>query len=281
MTDNFEYNSKRINYQGKQIQTYTFGDGENIIFALPSYPHSGLYYLFFTKFYTENNYKFITFDLPGWAGWSENVFLDDQTQPTIPKFLDIAEAVLAEYGVKEFSLLGYSFGSALAFMLAAREPARIKKLVLVSPLIFGQYTYGTNQRAQLVIAKRVNAYKILKSLFVYKTKQILPYLEQYIKPELLSLYTSMFAQADGRVLLRSIWELFNINNDDLLPQIRRIKDIMVVSSQDEDRLFRYQAQHLRHKLDSEKTLIIHGSHDDFIINPKSSTVSAVMDFLTH
>jgi len=81
----FQYFSKRVNFKGHQIQTYTYGLGKKVILALPSFPNTGLYYLFISKYYNNPKYKIISFDIPGWMGWSENVW--DQKSKTVLEYL--------------------------------------------------------------------------------------------------------------------------------------------------------------------------------------------------
>jgi len=64
----FKYTPETISYHNNLIQTYSFGDADKVIFSLPSYPHSGLSYIFFTQYYDPAKFRFITFDIPGWAG---------------------------------------------------------------------------------------------------------------------------------------------------------------------------------------------------------------------
>jgi pimeloyl-ACP methyl ester carboxylesterase len=280
MSYSFEYISKRINYKGKEIQTYTFGTGSHVIFSFPSFPQSGLYYLFFAQHYNHRNYKFITFDLPGWSGWSENLFREDPTLPLIPTYLDIAEHVLKEYKVDKFSVIGYSFGAALAFMLAARNPERILRLALTSPVIFGGLTHQTKQHRLLGWVKRLNAHKLMRRRFRRRIESLLPDFRKLVSADLVDMYMTMYMRTDSVVLMNSIWELFNTDNEDLLPEVGKVKNILIVNSQEEDKLFRMQAEHLRRHLPSEHTLKIHGTHDDFILRPKSETVEQVMNFLT-
>ena len=63
----FSYKKSTVEYKNNLIQCYEFGTGKKIVFSFPSFPHSGLYYLWFLNHYDTSKVKFITFDLPGWA----------------------------------------------------------------------------------------------------------------------------------------------------------------------------------------------------------------------
>ncbi len=116
MSLSFKFNKKKIKFNGYNIQTYSFGAGEKVVLSFPGFPHSGLYFTLFLRFYDPTRVKFITFDLPGWFGNSENVFQNSEF--AIETYVDIAEKILEEYEVKKFNIIGYSFGSALAVLIA-------------------------------------------------------------------------------------------------------------------------------------------------------------------
>lgn len=131
-----KYTEKVLRFRGKKIQTYTFGSGKNIILAMPSYPHSGLIFTIFWLFAQKMDAKFITFDMPGWIGKSENVFKGWQYD--MATIIEIVDQIIKSYKVKNFSLLGYSFGTATATCVAAKYRERVKKIALVSPVINGK-----------------------------------------------------------------------------------------------------------------------------------------------
>lgn len=276
--DSFSYSAQRIEYKGKAIQTYSFGEGDKVIFSFPSFPHSGLYYLFFTKFYPKNNYRFITFDLPGWAGWSDNIF--DKEPFSMELLVDIAQEVLDHYKVKDFSLIGYSFGGALALRLAAVQYNRLNKLVLVSPVAFGSVA-NKNRTVQLV--KLAYKYKMTKTMRVvldWMFYHAIPGLKDLIEPRLLNMYIAMYKEADKNVILESAYKLFTTDHHLELQKIVGKLPIMVINSVDEKPLFRRQAEYIRRFLSNEMSYKLRGTHDDFILRPTSHAVSKVMDFLT-
>ncbi len=278
--DTFEYKAKRINFKGYEIQTYVFGEGDNVIFSFPSYPHSGLYYIFFTKFYKKQNFKFITFDLPGWSGWSHNLFKEEGFD--LNTYTDIAEEILNHYKVDKFSLIGYSFGGAMSVLLAKRRVNQIKSMVLVSPVIFGDIANGTYEKRMINLAHSFRAYSIFTHVIRSHLKAILPELYSFISMDLLDMYLTMFLRADKIIMLDSVYRLFNskMTTDDI-SVLDQIPNVLVVNSETEAPLFRKQAGHLRRVLKNNSSFKIRGTHDDFILKPKAETVQKVMEFLVN
>lgn len=52
---------------------------------------------------------------------------------TLEDMVDDILRLLDEQGLKQVSIIGHSLGSTLALLLSAREPDRVKKLVLMGP----------------------------------------------------------------------------------------------------------------------------------------------------
>lgn len=62
-----------------------------------------------------------------------------QTETTLDGQVHELREVLAEHGEREMVLVGFSWGAFLSFMLAARFPALVKKLILVSSPPFEEH----------------------------------------------------------------------------------------------------------------------------------------------
>src|SRR3972149_5174458 len=107
MAYKFEFFTKDIQYQGHNVQTYALGSGQTTVFSFPSFPHSGLMYMWFLNHYDLSKIRFITFDLPGWIGHSDNFF--EQQPFKMPTLINLAKTILRDYQIKEFNLIGYSF----------------------------------------------------------------------------------------------------------------------------------------------------------------------------
>jgi len=276
MTFIFEHERRGISYKGHYIQTYSFGSGENIIFSFPSFPHSGLYYVWFAQHYQKHNIKFITFDLPGWIGYSENFLHNEKF--SIDEYVEIAKEILKDYKVKEFSVVGYSFGGMLGIKLASDWKDKVRNVVIVSTIINGNIV---NSRTAFLIrlAKRLKAYSNLESIIKRKFKALSKILLSKDYPSnTLNLYQDMLSHIDGKVMLESAYQLFSSDWTHYLLDIKD-KKIMVVNSKDETRMFRQQAEYIRRHLGGEKSFYLHGTHDDFILNPKKEVVEKVINFL--
>jgi len=274
-----KYHVHEIPFGKYKIKSYIFGHGDKVIFSLPSFPHSGLYYLWFISHYNLEKVKFITFDFPGWIGGTDNIFVNEVF--SLDRYIQVAEAVLAFYGVKEFSLIGYSFGGALAIRLAVDHPESVKKLVLVSAFVDG------NLNPQGTISKLLKYLHKLKwgwLLKIYVRLRFRIY-EDCLRKEGFSesgtkYYERLVARCDGTVLLQSISSLFNSDWTDYLRRLRGSRHILVISSKDESGFLKAQSEHIRRELEHEKTMFIHGNHEDFLLKPNTEVVKAVVDFMT-
>ncbi|MFT3987890.1 alpha/beta fold hydrolase [Aestuariivirga sp.] len=114
-------------YNGFRLHAHSFGSGSPVV-LLHGFPEywaiwrgqiNGLV----------NDYRVIALDLPGF---------NLSTAPSRPNRMrseDISEALLAlitHLGIGQFSLIGHDIGGLLALACAARDPARIARLALVS-----------------------------------------------------------------------------------------------------------------------------------------------------
>lgn len=68
-------------------------------------------------------------DLPGFGQQAAPLHFDYAVQA----YADWVAAYLAEHQVNDFTLLGHSMGGKIALLLAARRPAGLRRLVLLSP----------------------------------------------------------------------------------------------------------------------------------------------------
>lgn len=274
----FEYFTKTITYRGRCIETYAIGSGDKTVISFPSYPHSGLSYLWFLNHYSLEKVRFISFDLPGWIGESENIFKDRVFD--IEEFIKIAKEVLRAHDVTKFNILGYSFGAALAIKLVDEMPERIDKVVLVSPVINGHASRFSKEVIEVNLAKLFHLPIALAMHVKNRWRFLAPLLlKENCPANFIAIYGQMVDRVDPDVLLESIYTLFHLDWCRYLECLNN-KKCMVVNSRQETRLFRKQAEILRRKLDNKNSLYLTGQHEDFLLNPKSEVVKKVVQFLT-
>jgi pimeloyl-ACP methyl ester carboxylesterase len=268
---------RRIHYQGKPIQTYSFGQGEKTVFSFPAYPHSGVIYLKFLEQYPEANVRFITFDLPGWIGMSENVFLD--TEFTMSECVKIALKILEEYEVESYGLIGYSFGTALATILSYYDFDRVTRLALVSPVVNCRLMEKSWNMVKVNIAQKLGIGEFVGIYIRYRYAKYKNYLRKAGYPEeFIVEYQKYFNAANGKVLLDSLYKLFH---GDLSLYFNKLsnKKVLVVNSKDETDMFKKQAEYIRRILKEENSLYITGSHEDFVLKGNPIAAKHVLRFL--
>ncbi len=269
------YKITDIGYKGKKIRTYRFGIGPKKVLSLPGFPHSGLIYLYFLIQYDLTKVQFITLDLPGWIGNTSNYFEDESYDEEL--VIDIVSTVIEKYNLKDFGLIGHSFGSSIATRIVGLNKYDISKLALISPVLRG--TEVKDRRWMLTLINNLKVYSYLKfhihhRYHLYKARLKL----MGIDVQILDDYLDLINKSDPKILLESLNKLFTSNYDHYLKEFDP-KKILIASSKDEDPFFRHQASILRRELKDENTLYLHGNHEDFIIEPKKESVKEIMKFL--
>jgi pimeloyl-ACP methyl ester carboxylesterase len=272
------FKSRKIRYKKYSIQTYCYGDSSKKVLALPAFPHSGLVYFNFLKYQPNPDIQIITFDLPGWIGKTDNLFKDSYF--SFEECLNICEAVLRAYKVDKFSLLGFSFGTALQTMLAYKLRDRVERLVYVSPMINSMLDRSDNN---IRIVERLHRWGLAKPLKSYiKGRFEALYrkalLYQGLPSELVDEYSQLILKSDPTVLLDSVYQLFHLNLTYQYSQLKN-KPVLVVNSRAENRIFKRNARLIRSIANHEKNLFLQGRHEDFILKPDIQTCLKVLSFL--
>lgn len=276
-----EYETKILNYKGQKIYTYSFGSGEKPILALPSYPFSGLYFLWLLKKYDMNSARIITFDIPGWFGRSENIFKGNKF--TIEEICEIALQTLKLHGVEQCGLMGYSFGGAIALKLTEEHPDVFKKLVLASTIINGKIARQRFWAKLAIFFSVIKLSSLVKLVVINRFMTVMNdlYKSSDFSPEILDEYKSLKKAANTKVLKDSLFELFASDYTDKLKILNQSKlPIMVVSSRNELYIFKQQARIIRQILDHEKSVYLTGEHNDLVLKPDAKTTGEMIRFLT-
>lgn len=272
------YKITDINYEGKRIRTYLFGNGKVKILSLPPFPHSGVLYLYFLLQYDLSKVQILTFDIPGWIGQSHNIFPDGNYNEDV--IIDLIGTILKKYAFNTFRVIGFSFGTTLAAKMVERFGARVEKVAFISPVLSGIKAREAGKRIIMKIMNDLNLLFIadmyLKSRFKVYKKRLQA---DSIVSKVLDEYEVMINHIDQKVVLTSLIKLFNSDYSSCLDNYDN-SDILVANSKEESPFLRKQAEHLRRILDGEKTIFLHGSHEDFILKPDSHVVREVFRFLS-
>jgi pimeloyl-ACP methyl ester carboxylesterase len=267
-----------IHYKGKRIRTYSFGIGEKKVFSIPAFPHSGVIYLYFLLKYDLNKVQFITFDLPGWIGRSENIFKNSIYDEK--EMLELLDHIIKFYNLKLFSIIGYSFGTSLATALLGENKYNIYRVALISPVLNGISIKEKAKRFALNFIRFTNSFifarlYVLSRFTLYKPTLITAGMDAKVMEE----YKAMIYSADPKVIFTSLQHLFSSDYSEILKSFPHHK-LLVANSKDESKFLRDQAAHIRRIVDVDKTLFLHGAHEDFILKPRADVVKAVIRFLT-
>ena len=108
----------------------------------------------------KKGYKVIVPDLPG--------FGKSETLPyawNLNKYVDWTENFVKELGLKDFYLMGHSFGGALASKISVKHVQDVKKLFLVAAAVIRKKTTKKNWSAK--IAKVLKKRQRMKKSFLF------------------------------------------------------------------------------------------------------------------
>ncbi len=281
MKTRIDYISSTFDYKGKKIQVYEFGKGDKLIFGFPGFSFPGIAFSYGFADIDPNSYKFLTFDLPGWGGWSENIFEDNSFDAN--KYVELALEIIEFYKNRDNltlkGFLGYSFGTRLA--IEANKLLDYKyKCVLVSPVILGGKYWSLDRKLLITLASRLKTKKIMKNIILKKFyKQVYPEIKGNYSDGLLDQITSMLIRSDGLIMIRSLDWLLNSSYE----QIAQIKNMgnkfFIINSRDEYSGFKKQAMFMRRFLLGEKTAHLRGDHNQFLLKPKAGLYKKIIDFI--
>ena len=246
--------------------------------AFPGFPHSGISYRWLFSEHDLEKIKVITFDLPGWIGESEGYRRSEVYSFDLE--VDISKYILDYYRVNSYSLIGYSFGGAIALKAASEAPKKVNKIVLVSTVVNPLKTpnFYPIRNVNFITSWHL---RFLLRRMVYRDfrKWKKGLIEDGLGPIFVEKYEELLRNADDRIMMESIYRLFHT---DLSPYLDRLngKKVMVINSQDEENIFKEQAEIIRRKLVGENSLVIRGTHVDFLLKPNHDVVDKIVDFLS-
>lgn len=138
---------------GLKTNYLVFGDGKPLL-ILHGWGSASDRWIKEAEIIAEKGYKVIIPDLPGFG---ESQKLDKPWR--VNDYLGWLEAFADELNLQEFTLLGYSFGGALAAKMAIKYPQRVKKLFLVAAAVMRRKTAKKGFFAK--IAKTIKLFQFL------------------------------------------------------------------------------------------------------------------------
>ncbi|HEX7017704.1 MAG TPA: alpha/beta hydrolase [Patescibacteria group bacterium] len=113
-------------WHGKKIAYLDIGEGETFL-CLPGWLSPSIFFLPLHQAF-KGQIRLISIDLPGWAGLSDNIL-----DPHPDFFLELINDFIEYLHLKDFILVGYSYGGMLSQFIATKHASHLKKLILISP----------------------------------------------------------------------------------------------------------------------------------------------------
>ncbi len=272
-----DYTENILYYKKKEIKTYVFGEGKKTVFLFPPFPHSGLLYMLFYALCPKYDIRYVTLDLPGWIGDSDNVYGGSFNYG---RMLEVIQTVIDYYSNGNFSVLGFSFGTSLAVQVPKLYKDRVKNIVLVSPVVNGKLIHSYSQAGLLDFLRKRNLYDATKYYIGLKlNKYTKVFIDSGFPDEFIDLYSSMVGNMNFRIVMDSLYRLFHA---DFTEDLKRLDNYntLIVNSLNETHIFIEQADYIRNILKNEHSSYLVGSHENFLLYPDKKRLEAILDFLS-
>ena len=130
MSNTYKREIQNIKVDGYNIVSYSYGNGENVLFLLNGGPGLPCDYLRDPHIHlVEEGYRIVAFDQLG-CGNSDRP--EDDSLWNITRYVEEVETVRKELGIVNFHLLGQSWGGWLSIEYALTYPDEIRSLILAN-----------------------------------------------------------------------------------------------------------------------------------------------------
>ncbi len=106
------------------------------------------------------DHRVVRFDLPGFGLTGADPAGDYSDERT----LAVIAALMDQLGLPRATLVGNSLGGRIAWMFAAQQPARVDRLVLISPDGFASHGFAYGKRAEVPFLLRLLPYTLPRAL---------------------------------------------------------------------------------------------------------------------
>lgn len=148
------------NINDTKIAYKDVGKGK-VVFCLPPFPSSSTSFVpFINK--VKKQFRIIALDLPGFGGYSSL----PEKNFTLDQYLQIIEKFILSFKFKKYSLLGYSFGGALAINIVKRRSVIPQKLILVSAFYDGKDIFKYKPYLKyLKFIKKIEAKSLINNFY--------------------------------------------------------------------------------------------------------------------
>jgi len=252
------------------------GQGE-VIFCLPPWPNGSTA---FTPFIhaLKNSYRIIALDLPGWAGYSD----DMPILPTVENYTLIIEEFILSFGVKEYNLLGYSFGGVFVQTTLERGNVHPKKLVFVSTLHSGN-EINNNFHALLNLYKIATKFRLALGIRAYVFERQFRAVKivgnSYYKKYLRTAFYKQVIKERARAKIDKIFgAMFSLLHSEFIDPIVKKFDSLVIYADADHKFIRTESIEMANYLGCEPVIIPDADHDHFTYEVNKSS-QIILDFL--
>lgn len=275
----FKYEADIVKFKGYDIQAYRFGSSDNVSIAFPGFPLSGSFYLWVMSQYDLAKVSIITFDIPGWAGTSDNIFKNSNIEFNIDTLTEIAQEVVKFYKVKKLNIIGFSYGTALALDYCSKHKQEVEKVVIMSPFFLKRFL-SLYFLLWLIVKLPDRLLGELFKLFVYYG--MLPIYKKYreinVPDHFLNIIKHGMSKIDAKLTGVSLKYIAKVDFEDKLKALKE-KKVLIVTNNNEKGIFKKHADFLKKVLPQSKLMHVNGKHEYMYITPSREFVKKIVDFL--
>jgi len=229
-----------LNVQGLQVSYKTAGEGPAVL-ILHGWGSSSASWQSVQVGLSQQGYEVIIPDLPGFGKSAE-----PRSPWGIEKYRVFVEEFVNALGLKEFYLLGHSFGGGLALAYTAKNPERVKKLFLVAAAIRREKSL---RKHILRTAAKIGKFFSFLPFYALFRKAVYKYI----------IRTSDYPYQKG--IMKDIY--LKVIGQDLFPLLSEVKVPTVILWGEKDDVVSVEDAYFikKHIKDSQLALFPEGDHD--------------------
>lgn len=195
----------------------------------------------------KDKYRVIAYDAPG--------FGDSEDPPEVwntQSYADFCKEVMDRFGLKKTHCIGHSFGGKTLTLVAAQEPERVDKLVLID-------ASGVRPKRPLSYYWKVYSFKTLRFLYtkLFFWKDHRETLEKFYKK-----YGSDDYQASQGVMRKTFVTVVNEDTDHVFPDIKA--PTLLIWGEEDDATPLYMAKVFEENIPDAGLVVLKGGHYSYV-----------------
>lgn len=256
---------------GTKIAYKDVGKGDQVVFCIPPWPSGSIVFVPFAEA-IKDQVRVIALDLPGWGGYSSPM----KQVPTVENYANIVAEFVKSFDLKDYSMLGYSFGGATIQATLKYKLLKPKKVAYVSTIHSGDDMANAN-RATLKFYKIAKAFYTPDILIKKITKYYIGKLSRRHKADFYNHYAdtqfhNQIIEEDLRADIPSIFgAIFSLIETELLNVNETKPESIVIYADSDPDFIKKESREMADFLGLAPIYLEHMDHDHFAFDVNKST----------